>query len=278
MTEMITDIHGIERKLGLLPPPRGFVSAMPVFEEIVSEWSDVEIRDAIADPNRKLGRKLFGKSWTHDQGSVGSCNGWAGAGAYARARWLRGHTDGMQFSGAWLYSLMNGGRDNGSALEDGLVAGMREGFAELSLVGPNQIYPHLQHRRADAIVSAAQHRSFEAYAVKTKRGFRTALAKGFPVIVAVMAGPGFQRLSTNGGNGYGVSGVDNGPGNHALLCDEIFLLPDGREVYDTQNSWGMRFGDLGRTFLTWGSFAQTFGVHTFYAIASTEEQSNRGGT
>lgn len=258
------DINGNERRLGLLLPPTGFVSAMPVFEDNHAEWSDAEIRDVITDPNRKLGRKLFGDDWVHNQGQWGSCNGWAGAGCYARARYLRGYTDEMQFSGAWLYSLINGGMDRGSALEDGLAVGLTNGFAELSLVPPNEIYPHLQRQREAARASAAAHKSFRAYAVKTQRGLRTALAAGFPCVVAVMAGRNFERLTN------GVSGVDAGQGNHAVLCDDLVLI-DGRELFDMCNSWGLGFGDRGRSFLTWASFAQTFGTHTFYAIASTEE-------
>ncbi len=262
--QQITDETGVTRRLGMLLPPTGFVSSMPVFEDAIPVWSDVDIAAAINDPQRRMGRKLFGPEWTHDQGSVGSCNGWAAAGGYARVRYLRGFADGMQFSGSWLYSLMNGGRDNGSALEDGLKVGMTEGFAELSLCGPNEIYPQLQRNRRAATESAAKHKSFRAYAVKSKQGFRSALAMGFPVIVAVSAGPRFQQLLN------GVSGVDAGNGNHAVLVDDI-LIKHGQEVYDHQNSWGTRYGQQGRSYLTWQHFAQTFNVHTFYAIASTQE-------
>jgi hypothetical protein len=262
---IISDLSGQQRKLGLLLPPTGFVSSMPVWEDNVPDWSDAEIKDAITDRQRRLGRKLFGRAWTRDQGSVGSCNGWALSGAYGRSRYLRGFTDGMQFSGSWAYSLMNGGADRGSALEDGLKVGMVNGLAELSLCPPNQIYPSQQTRRTECLASASQHKSFRCYAVKTQRGYRTALAKGFPVIVAVHAGGNFQRMVS------GVAGVDNGPGNHAILADDLVLLPDGREVSDVQNSWGLGYGENGRAYLTWASFAQTFNVHLFYAIASTQE-------
>lgn len=262
--QKIIDAYGNERTLGMLLPPTGFVSSCPVFEDYVLDWTDAEIRDAITDPNRKLGRKVFGPEWTHNQGSVGSCNGWAAANGYARARYLRGFTDGMQFSGSWVYSFINGGQDRGSALEDGLRIGPVKGFAELSLVPPNQIYPSQQTRRKEAEESAAKHKSFLAYAVKTKQGFRTALAKGFPVIVAVSAGERFQRLLN------GVSGVDSGSGNHAVLCDDI-LIRDGQELYDMANSWGLQYGNQGRSYLTWEHFRQTFLAHVFYAIASTQE-------
>ena len=262
--DQIIDVNGVVRRLGMLLPPTGFVSSMPVFEDTIPVWSDVDITSAINAPQRRLGRKLFGPEWTHDQGSVGSCNGWAAAGGYARARYLRGFADGMQFSGSWVYSLINGGRDNGSALEDGLTIGMTEGFAELSLVPPNEIYPQLQCNRRAAQESAAKHKSFRAYAVKSKQGFRSALAMGFPVIVAVSAGSRFQQLLN------GVSGVDAGNGNHAVLCDDI-TIKDGIEVYDHQNSWGTQYGQQGRSYLTWQHLSQPWNYHTAYAIASTQE-------
>jgi hypothetical protein len=102
--------------------------------------------------------------------------------------------------------------------------------------------------------------------VQTKQGFRTALAAGFPVIVAVHAGRNFQRV-----NAQGIASADSGGGNHAIHCDDIRIV-GGQEVYDSCNSWDVTYGSEGRAFLTWDSFAQTFGRHTFYAVASTEEQ------
>ena len=260
-----TDISGVQRRFGLLPPPTGFVSSMPVFEDAFPEWDDAQIREAINDPNRRLGRKLFGERWIHNQGSVGSCNGWAAACSYARARYLRGFTDGMQFSGSWCYSWMNGGRDNGSALEDGLVVSARHGFAELSLCPPDQIWPHLQRRREECLASAANHKAFLPRRVGTKRGFRTALAMGFPVIVAMQFGQQSERLNSDG-----IAGVVRGQGNHAVLCDDILMI-SGREVYDFANSHGLGYGDRGRAYLVWGHFEDTFGVHSFYAIPTTHE-------
>jgi hypothetical protein len=168
------------------------------------------------------------------------------------------------FSGAFLYSLINGGRDQGSALEDGLREIERTGCCPESLVDWKGIYPKLQP--ANARAEAAKHKGLCAYACQTKQGFRTALAAGFPVIIAVHAGSRFQRLNANG-----IAGVDNGGGNHAIHCDDICII-NGTEVYDSVNSWGLQYGQQGRAYLTWDSFAQTFGNHTFYAIGSTEEK------
>ena len=196
--------------------------------------------------------------------SGNSCNGYAASGSLAKARFLRGIQDKMKLSGAFIYSLINGGQDNGSALESGLKVIGTHGAPPESLVPWNMIYPKQQPSNAKA--EALKHRGLKCYAVQTKQGFRTALAAGFPVIVAVQAGSKFQRL-----NAQGIASADSGGGNHAIHCDDIRII-GGQEVYDTCNSWDVTYGDQGRVLLTWDSFEQTFGRHTFYAVASTEEK------
>lgn len=259
--EPIIDETGKERRCGSLLPPRGFVSSFQTFESEKPVWDDSDILKAIR-ARQKPRRQTFAPKWVQDQKSHGSCNGYAGAGAYAKARYLRGYTDGELFSGAFLYSLINGGRDQGSALESGMKAIQKTGICKASTVSWDMIYPNKQP--ANAKTEAAQHKGLQCYAVQTRQGFRTAVAAGFPVIVAVHAGRNFQRLSN------GIAGVDNGPGNHAVHVDDISLI-GGKECYDMQNSWNLSYGENGRAWLTWDSFEQTFGRHVFFAVASTEE-------
>lgn len=258
------DSTGQIRRCGSLLPPKGMVSAFQTFEAEHPVWNDGDIRRALTDPNRKLGRKLFGPGWTVNQGPFGQCNGEAGAGVLSRARWLRGITDGLILSGSYIYSKINGGRDQGSNLEDGMRVLAEYGAPPKTLVTYDMIYPNRQPKIADA--EAAKHKGLQCYAVQTKQGFRTAVAAGYPVVVAVSAGRGFQTL-----NNRGIAGVDNGSGNHAVLVDDAVILDDGTEVYDHQNSWGLGYGQQGRSYLTWEHFAQTFGNHVFYAIPSTTE-------
>jgi len=260
----IIDIFGNERRCGSLLPPANFVSSFKTFESEKPIYSDAEIRRILTDPNRVPARKIFGASWVMNQFSKGSCNGYAGAGALSKARYRRGIRDNLLLSGAWLYSLINGNRDNGSALEDGLKRIQTDGVPPLSLVPWDMIYQRDMPPNAKA--EAAKHKGLVCYAVQTRQGFRSALAADFPVIVAVSAGTNFQRL-----DGKGIAGVDRGMGNHAVHCDDICLV-GGEEVYDTAGSWGLGYGTQGRAYSRWASFEQTFGNHTFYAIGSTEEQ------
>jgi hypothetical protein len=265
MVELILDIHGNQRRCGSLLPPKGFVSSFKVFENEHPVYNDSEIRRIITDPNRVRARQVFDSSWICNQHEFGSCNGWAGAGAFSKARYRRGILDKMKFSGSWLYSLINGNQDQGSALEAALKKIQTDGLAPFDLVPYNLIYQRQMPRKAKE--EAAKRKAIVCFAVQSRQGFRSALAANFPVIVAVHAGRNFQTL-----NSSGVAGVDRGPGNHATYCDDILLNDRGQEVYDNVNSWGLDYGQEGRAYCQWASFEQTFENHTFYAIGSTEEK------
>jgi hypothetical protein len=261
--EIIRDITGEERRLGSLANPKGFVCAYPTFASKFEVWDKATRKKVITDPNRVPRRKTFGPSWTQNQRSKGSCNGYALGGGLSKARFLRGIQDKLLLSGAFPYSMMNGGRDNGSALGDGLKVIEKYGSCPESLVPWDQIYPNLQP--SNAKTEAAKHKGLVCYAAGSIDELYTGLAKGFIAIVAVHAGGSFQQL-----NSQGIAGVDSGGGNHAVHCDDLCIV-GGEEVCDMNNSWGTNYGTAGRAYLTKDHFAQTFGNHTFYLIGSTEE-------
>lgn len=264
--EPFYDIHGQLRRCGTWLPPVGFVSAMPkAFEEVFDVWDEVDIKRALADPNRRCGRKVFGPEWITNQQSKSSCNGYKAAAILSKARWLRGIQDGLILSGAYIYSKCNGGRDQGSMLDDALVIVEKYGAPPESLVPWDQIYPKLQPRNADE--EAAKHKGLGGLPIRTKRGFDTAVARGMPVGCVVQAGRGYQTLNRDG-----IAGVDRGPGNHAVHVDDAKDLPDGRRVYDQAGSWGLGYGEQGRSWLLWDSFETPFeSGHLFYAFPSTTE-------
>jgi hypothetical protein len=262
--EQIVDINGNTRRLGSLAPDTGMLAAFAAAPGAVEEWTDEEIRKAITDPNRKPSRKMFDSTWMCDQLSYGSCNGWGTSGVIARGRYRRGFRDGLKkLSGSYMYAWMNGNQDNGSMLSDGLKVAEEHGAPPLSLVPANLIYRKQMPAGADA--AAAKHKGFKLRPVKTIRGLRTALAKQWPCVVAVHAGGNFQRLDSNG-----IAGADNGRGNHSVCVDDLCIVA-GKEVFDMANSWGVQYGQQGRAYLTLKTFEQTFGVHTFWTLPTTQE-------
>jgi len=190
--------------------------------------------------------------------SGNSCNGWAGANAVTVRRVLMGINDGWVGSGAYVYSKINGGRDSGSLLEDGLVAIGKYGVASRSTVPYNKIYPSQYPKTADD--EAKKNKGLQCYRVKTKQAFRTAIAAGWLGIVAVHVDNKFVNF-----RGTGVTPLANGTGNHAVLVTDMRLI-NGTENFITDNSWNISWGNKGRCRLVWDHFAQTFNKHAFYVV------------
>ena len=260
MVDVIQTDDGVERILGCLLPPQGFVTSFPALEDAVPVISARDIEE-IARSGDMDGRKKFDASFIKDQRSHGSCNGFAGAAALTRAR-VRRRLPRVDLSGAYLYSLINGGQDRGSLLEDGMRVMQTKGIATEQTVGWDAIYPS-RYNREKADAEAAQFKAFECYAVKTKEGFWTALALNFDIVLAVHVGSRFMRVDSQG-----IAGVDSGPGNHAVGADGITWGND-QPLATAYNSWNLSYGDQGRMLLTWSHLSQPWGYHTTYAIRST---------
>lgn len=253
--------------LGLNLDPRGtsapsmFQSFEDVFAAQVQDMTVEQLTKLAQDPAYD-GRKKFDPSYIADQKSHGSCNGYAGARALTRAR-VRRNLPKVLLSGAYLYSLMNGGRDEGSFIEDGVKATVA-GCATEATVNWDQIYPS-KYDRAKAQAEAAKYKALETdiYTVSTAIGFLTGLALGFDGVCAVHVQNRFMRLGADG-----IAGVDAGPGNHAVGCDGITYA--GGQVCGTGfNSWNLQYGDQGRMLLSPAHWAQTLRYTKFYLIRST---------
>lgn len=268
------DASGQLRRQNVWAPPKNFVSSFPPYAGDPEQplWDDADIRKVVGDSNRRKIEEIFdAQIWVHNQYEYSSCTGWGTANALSKSRWLRGITDAIQLSGPFIYSLINGGRDNGSPLEDALVAIQKYGAPPLSLVGPTMIYPRLQPKSART--EALKHVGLEAYRAETKQAWDTGLAAGFQGVGVVHAGSRFTRMTKiNTGTSCSVrAGVDSGSGNHCCNISDIRLI-GGELHYLCDNSWGLSgFGELGRAWLTWESFQQTFGVHQFFLLPSSQE-------
>ena len=257
----IIEDNGLEFFTGMLPLPTGHVCFAPLLEDRIPELSKTEIED-IAKSGSADGRNLFPRrEWVTDQKSHGSCNGFAGAGALSAARVRRG-LEKVVLSGAYLYSLINRGRDQGSLLNEGMAVLQTRGCATAATVPWDDIYPRQQ--RPEAAKEAGRFKAFECYKVGTQIGFWSALALGFDVVVAVHAGNNFMRLGPNE-----VAGMDRGPGNHAVRADGIAWV--GEPAATHIGSWNVSYGKEGGSLLTWKHFAQTFAHHDFYAVRSTTD-------
>jgi len=229
-----------------------------------------QIRQITSSPDRTPARQRFPASqWMRSQGGRGSCNGYAGAWALARARVVAGLPF-VALSGEYLYSLINGGRDSGSMLDDGMAAIQSKGVSRESYV-KHESYLWSQMSE-QARQDAANHKGFECYRVDDETELASGLCLGFVGVVAVHAGGSYNRLDSRG-----VRGVSRGPGNHAVGVQDVRLNGNGDFEFDEFGSWGRSNGQDGYAWLTWdGHLESTVRHHAFYLIraASDPQQSN----
>lgn len=264
---VVTDWKGDDRRMGSLPDKHLLAAGTPTFDDLltaneIEPYTDAMIEE-IARSGAMNGETKFASMFNDDQHSKGSCNGQSEAGIIGNARYRRGEPF-VKLSGAYAYSLMNGGMDNGSALASALANVERYGVCRAELCAWDKIYPRL-YDKAACDEDAKRFRGFQQYPVMTLRAAWTALCMGFDLGVAVHAGNNFMRL-----NAEGCAGVDSGPGNHAVRCDGIRWGANG-PTGTGMNSWGLGYGKNGRMDLHEGHFRQTFGNHQFWVLPSTQD-------
>jgi len=259
-------IDGIERNCGSHTIPAGFVSAMAPYGTAANQptWTNAQIHDVIVDKNRRDMQALFPASqFAVDQHQTSACNGWAKANAITRVRKLAGHDDGWVGSGSFIYAQMNGGRDRGSILEDGMLDD--HGCCSITLNPYDRIFTN--QISESAWQDAAKHRALRAYRAVNRQGWDSGLATGLYIGIAAV----HVDESWNGMKG-GRPPVAKGPGNHAVCIEDIrWDANNQRFEYLMQNSWSAKWGMDGRCWLTWAHLAQPFLNHVSYLIPATRE-------
>lgn len=266
----VIEAGGEERRLGLLQPPPGYESDVPLLTAVpgFQTWSRQQIEDFIrAKPYGKR-RNIFTPEWMQDQRSWGSCNACATAYVERKAQFLRGRHDTPMLNWEFCYAQINGGRDNGSLLKDGMAEAQSTGMPILpaSANGKGQGRIYKSHYTPADYEAAKANRTTKAVAVNDELTLATAVLSGFMAVVAVHVGNSFQRID---GNGF--AGSDSGAGNHAVHVDDVEIV-NGELAFDHQGSWGTSMHDNGRAFLSWRRhFATTSQYHQFWVLMSTND-------
>jgi hypothetical protein len=260
------DVDGQRRPLGLLMPeskPRSF----PLFSSAQKVMSRDEIQEILADKNYRTARQQFPNNiWIKSQGGRGSCNGYAGAKALERLRVKEGRKH-IPLSGEGLYAQINKGRDQGSMLDDGMKALMENGVPPEYLVKHEEFLWKNISAEAKGIMKF--YKALECYTVDTNEELASGLAQGFVGVVAVHVGRAFNTIDSDGRVGAGM-----GPGNHAVLVDDVRIFSNQFE-FDMANSWGLRWGDNGRGWLAWNRhLSEPNKHHAFYLIRSATDDNN----
>lgn len=189
--------------------------------------------------------------------SGNSCNGYALANASWRAAYAGGNTKLTKRSGSYAYSLMNGGRDQGSMLYDGFTVGQQYGLPSATSCPWNLIYRN-DTRRFDT--EAALFKVDAPLLIHSWDELITAWAGPFFTVIAVQVGRNFERLQGD------VLGVDQGGGNHAVCQSDVRVTDSGEIQAKIIMDWGLQHGVKGCGWLGKEHVRQSMLGHQFYAI------------
>lgn len=175
----------------------------------------------------------LGKSLINNQQSCSGCTGWSAVQAFRRMRLVRGMPD-IDFSGAFTYAMINGGRDNGSVIVDAMESLRTDGCPPRSMFD----LPNLYAKQVSAAVraEAAKNRLLPEVTVDDFDECATALLMGFFPQFPISVGGNFERF-----NGDGVAGLNGArQGNHSVHGgDLVFVGGDwGILVPNTWGNWG----------------------------------------
>lgn len=223
-----------------------------------------DIRKIVESSEFAFGRQLFDSSWITFQNGYGSCAGYGGASSFGKARYMQGHPR-IDFSGDYLYSLVNRGRDMGSGLENNMRALLDKGVCTAATVPLGGIYPS-KYDKQTADAEAARYRGHELYAVPDEQSMATALAMRLPVVMAIHVTNRWRQF-----DGDDVLAPCNGVGNHCEHLDDIkWDAKRGCFLYRKATSHGKDYSDDGYCWTLWEDhYKQTSRNHMFYAVSAS---------
>jgi len=191
----------------------------------------------------------------HDQDGIGQCASSSACTVLEACRRQAGLPY-VFLSAGDLYGRVNGGRDEGSMLEDNLAELMNNGVAQVSADAP-----YLWRRGQASPASARQpHRVVEAYLCTSFDAMASAIQQGFLIQHGLMWFDNFEPDA----NGWLPSRGRGQAGGHALCGYGIAQKTDGTWGIMTRNSWGSSWGKAGNCIIPESLFDSTIGG--FWAV------------
>lgn len=261
--DAVVSPDGIVHCLGLLPdpnPPR----LMTLCQSLGSLPSRSELIDIVESDEYQRnvgGMAHYDSSWTKNQNGWGKCASSAATYAEEKARYVSGQPR-IELSDDYLYSLVNGGRDQGSTLGENLRAITQKGIATRKTVREGQIFRNA-YNASQADKEALRFRAHEGFATPSEQEVVAALVTGKPVVIAIHVGRNWKNFDKDG-----VLVGDIGPGNHSEHLDHVrYNRQKGRFEFREHSSHGKSQGDGGFFWVTWERhLATVHSSHVFYAV------------
>ena len=229
----IVDNEGQVRKLGWLRPTES---------NKMARSPRLGLKDYLESTNRGLiprsqwtpvsRRSMFGPEFINDQKSSSGCSGWSGAQALMRLRRMYGMSF-QKLSGAFLYSQVNGNKDNGSVILDVDNVLTRDGTCLESEFN----FPKIFDRDVppNARKTAERFRLLQSLTLDTFDEAATATILGFVVCYPLQVGSNFEKFDN------GVAGYAKGYGNHAVHGFGLVNV-NGIWCLETGNTWSRTWG------------------------------------
>lgn len=180
-----------------------------------------------------------------NQGSQGSCVGWATAYALksyqekVEEQWS--FSKATTFSPAWIYNQINGGQDQGSLISEALQLIVSKGAATWQTMPYDDGNYRLQPGIA-AFNEAAAYKGASWNRINGVQQMKAALANRTPIVVGISVFESFYAIS--GSSAVYNSATGNNLGGHAVT---IVGYDDSRYggAFKVINSWGINWGDNG---------------------------------
>src|SRR5262249_12438947 len=145
-------------------------------------------------------------------------NGWTGT--MERTRVLAG----MEFchlSEGFFYSLINGGKDQGAIIGDGINASQKGGSCTAELIGESPFFKQTigATKYAKATEEAKRFQTADCFRCGNWKEACSAIQAGYCITFGNMVGRNWTHFDKNG-----VCGHDSGPGNHCIAADGMVNL------------------------------------------------------
>lgn len=268
---LIVDHEGQQFKCGTTPPVAPPQGVFPLMAASRPSWvlTMDQIVTMAGEANRTKMRDEFSDFHWMDQsnqGSFGSCQGWTCADVITILRKKRGIEDNVVFSGSYVYSLLNGGQDNGSALVDGLKEIQTKGTVPVSMCPPTHVWRKdttgLDEEAAKHIVIPGT-----IFELQNWTEILSAAVLGGVVNFAVMCDrTRFANYKT------GIVPITRGVGNHSVTGIDVEIV-NGTPLLVMKNHWGRTWGMAGFGYVSEGSVTQTIPVHGAWAAFGEQEAS-----
>lgn len=252
-SSIVIDQDGVPRMLANLERPVGLVSAWPVFGTVPQapmiprdRWDGL-IGDDTGPEDQFLGPTL-------DQGEIGECNAAATVSSMERTRNRQGEAEYVALSAADLYKRINGGRDQGSFLEDGLKESMRTGIARADIVP----FTDWEGNYPGALEDRKNFRVLEAFLCPTFGHCMSAVLSGFDLISGIPWYDTYMRVDSDGW----LPQPGGKAGGHAIHGYKPTLRKrqSGKEYgIWHKNSWTNRWGFKGCMVLAERTYSKSVG-------------------